>query len=275
MSIEMLELGLQFMGGLMGQSAQKRSLAQAQHQFNQQMDHSIRRRVEDAKRAGIHPLFALGASSGASPTITAQGDSNPMGNALNAMAQTLNSLETNRASARRDEAEAALLDSERKRIEQELANGSRGSDAVELREIDIASLPKPRNIHGQETGLLADYYTPELPRAQAGKPAREVGVRSPYVEYLRDDGSKGLAFGQSVPGAEEINMFWIPLQNWWHTSKKARDELRRRLGIKSLPDIRKSPEMAKALARKAKITGVLRDLNRTLSQPHRGSWPRN
>lgn len=280
MSVEMLSLGLDFASGLLGMSnanrSQKRQLAQAQHQFNQQMDHSVRRRVEDAKRAGIHPLFALGASAGASPTISAQGDGggNPMGAALNAMASTLNSLETNKAQAKKDEAEAALMDSERARIEQEL-KGGRGADAEALKEIDIGSLPKKRNIHGQVATSLADYYKPELPMVNPAKPAREAGVRSPYVEFLRDDGSKGVAFGAEVPGAEELNMFWIPLQNWWHTSKKARNELRRRLGIKSLPDLRKSPEMAKALARNAKVKRVLKDLNRVLSQPHSGNWPRN
>lgn len=43
----------------------------AKKQFNEQMDNSVTRRVEDAKKAGVHPLFALGASVGASPTIQA------------------------------------------------------------------------------------------------------------------------------------------------------------------------------------------------------------
>jgi len=40
----------------------------AKEQFNAQMDESVQRRVADAQKAGIHPLFALGASVGASPT---------------------------------------------------------------------------------------------------------------------------------------------------------------------------------------------------------------
>jgi len=100
----------------------------AQQQFDAQMDQTITRRVQDAKNAGVHPLYALGAASGASPTIsTGQGRGNPAGNALTSMANTLNSLETNKAQAARDHAQAQLFDSERKRIEQDL-NG-RGQDA--------------------------------------------------------------------------------------------------------------------------------------------------
>ncbi len=45
----------------------------AARQFDEQMDQTIQRRVVDAKAAGIHPLFALGASAGASPTVHAGG----------------------------------------------------------------------------------------------------------------------------------------------------------------------------------------------------------
>lgn len=54
-------------------SRQKKNNKLAMLQFNQQMDESVRRRVEDAKRAGIHPLYAIGASAGASPTISVGG----------------------------------------------------------------------------------------------------------------------------------------------------------------------------------------------------------
>ncbi len=56
--------GLDFFGS---RSAAKN----AKRQFDSQMDYSIQRRVADARAAGIHPLFALGASVGASPTLSA------------------------------------------------------------------------------------------------------------------------------------------------------------------------------------------------------------
>lgn len=60
-------------GGRSARKAAKKQAAQAQYQFDQQMDYSIQRRVADAKKAGIHPLYALGASPGASPTMSMSG----------------------------------------------------------------------------------------------------------------------------------------------------------------------------------------------------------
>lgn len=71
-------------GGLISDNnaakAQKKNNKLAMLQFNQQMDESINRRVQDAKRAGIHPLYAIGANAGASPTISVGGG--PTGSAL-------------------------------------------------------------------------------------------------------------------------------------------------------------------------------------------------
>lgn len=141
MSLALLSLGVNFMGGLYGKRSadknrrmQREQLAQAQRQFDAQMDQSVQRRVKDAKNAGVHPLFALGASVGASPTISADAtpQGSPMQSALTNMAKHLGVIEQNRASARRDEAEAALLDSERARIEQDLK--TKGSDSTKTPE---------------------------------------------------------------------------------------------------------------------------------------------
>lgn len=62
--------GAGMLGGILsGRSSRKA----AQDQFDAQMDTSIQRRKIDAQKAGIHPLAALGVSSGASPTIHAGG----------------------------------------------------------------------------------------------------------------------------------------------------------------------------------------------------------
>lgn len=138
MSLELLSLGADLLGGIFGSKKQdkmqRQQLAQAQAQFDAQMDQSVQRRVKDAKQAGVHPLFALGASVGSSPTISSGNapESNPMQSALTSMARTLGVIEQNRASAKRDEAEAALLDSERARIEQDMR--SKGSDATKTPE---------------------------------------------------------------------------------------------------------------------------------------------
>lgn len=138
MSLELLSIGADLLGGILGSQSQKKmhaqQLRQAQKQFDAQMNESVQRRVKDAQSAGVHPLFALGASVGASPTISSGSapESNPMQAALTNMARTLGVIEQNRASAKRDEAEAALLDSERARIEQDMR--SKGSDSTKTPE---------------------------------------------------------------------------------------------------------------------------------------------
>lgn len=187
MSLELLELGLNFMGGLLGSSSQKSQqkaqMRQAQKQFDAQMDESVQRRVKDAKQAGVHPLFALGASVGASPTISAQGEQrgNPMQSALTNMAKALGVVEQNRASAKRDEAEAALLDSERKRLEQEISNGSRGLDSVDP--------PLPEDKPGPPE-LGPSIITPNLvPAARPADPGTKAGPPAPtHTEYKTPDG---------------------------------------------------------------------------------------
>lgn len=48
--------------------SEKRQLSEARYQFEQQRLPQV---VKDARQAGLHPLFALGGSAGASPTVTA------------------------------------------------------------------------------------------------------------------------------------------------------------------------------------------------------------
>lgn len=187
MSLELLGLGLDFVGGLMGQRSKKKDqqlyrqqMAQAQGQFDAQMDQLVQRRVQDAKAVGVHPLFALGASVGSSPTIAAGNAprGNPMHTALTNMARQLGVIETNRASARRDEAEAMLLDSERKRIEQEL--NSRGQDSEAFKEINV--VPKMRgSVYGP-----AEYYSPQVAKSQRQGVA--AGTHPGQVEYVTPTG---------------------------------------------------------------------------------------
>lgn len=82
-------------GGLMGQSAaddnreaQQRMAAQniaMQKEFAQQ---GVRWKVEDAKAAGVHPLYALGAQTHSfAPVSVGSSSSSPMGSALASMGQ--------------------------------------------------------------------------------------------------------------------------------------------------------------------------------------------
>lgn len=260
--LELLSLGANVLGGVMGATGQSRARKEARRQFDQQMNESVQRRVLDARKAGVHPLFALGASVGASPTFQAGGESDPRQKALTSMAEALGVISQNRASAKRDEAEAALMDSERRRIEQDL--NSRGSD---LEATDKVIEPIIQRSPALKDAL---YEQPVLPTTKPGQRAIETGVRSPYVEYRRADGSKGLAFGPSIPGAEEINTVWIPLQNWWHTSKEARRKIREGLGITDRMVIRPEdfpPELLKKKIQTGKAKELVKELNKVFRGP--------
>ena len=76
---ELLGAGSRILGGLFGRSSRRRAERQAAGQFERQMnfaedmrDRRIQRTVADANKAGIHPLYALGASQNVSaPTFIA------------------------------------------------------------------------------------------------------------------------------------------------------------------------------------------------------------
>jgi len=198
MSLELLSLGLDFMGGLMGRSEAKKNrqmqqqqMAQAQKQFDAQMDQSVQRRVADAKAAGVHPLFALGASSGASPTISAQGgssSSNPMGSALARMASTLGVIEQNKASARKDEAEAQLMDSERARIEQEMNTRGQPQPAPVTKAPDSETTVKTFPVPDSNPIGEAEYFKPQIPKSKA--PGIVAGEQPGTMDVRMPDGRK-------------------------------------------------------------------------------------
>lgn len=133
---------LSFAGDLLAGRSRRREAArdraQAQAQFDQQMDHSVYRRVKDAERAGIHPLFALGASVGASPTLRAGGSptGSGIGDAISKFGRSMAAKEMQKAEIRkanaaasRDEAEAQLANSRTAQLTQGLS--SRGRDGVQ------------------------------------------------------------------------------------------------------------------------------------------------
>jgi hypothetical protein len=136
-------------GGLMSDRS-ARSSASKQRQMDMDFaKNQISWKVADAKRAGLHPLYALGASGSYSPTNVIQGQSNT-GSALGAASsqiadmymqtqaqksqqeanKQLTAAQVNQAnqSANRDQAAAALALSQAKRVEQEINQAGRPRD---------------------------------------------------------------------------------------------------------------------------------------------------
>lgn len=166
-------------GGLLGASSAKKSQKEAKRQFNLQLNESVQRRVADAKAAGIHPLFALGASVGASPTMHAgQSDTGSMvGEAISgagraatnyAQAKGLSAVQAAQirsaeANATRDEAEAQLALSRSKRLEQDMT--SRGHDSLSYPEKEgLVTFPLPN-----QDPIGVPIVTPKGKRQVAGE----------------------------------------------------------------------------------------------------------
>ena len=109
---------LDFAGGLLGMESDRAVAGQdrqeAQRQFNTQVDfqkNQTQYRVQDALKAGINPLAALGVSSNVSPTISAGGTQpgHHMSKAMSAIGNMF------RSKFRLDK-ESAELDNEAKRL---------------------------------------------------------------------------------------------------------------------------------------------------------------
>lgn len=205
-------------GGFFGAKQAKKSNKLAMRQFNAQMDQSIQRRVKDAQAAGIHPLFALGASVGASPTLHAgQSDTGSMiGEAIAGAGRAATNYAASKglqrvqaaqirsaeASATRDEAEAQLALSRAKTIEQEFT--SRGHDGFSGEAKLYPYGEKPAS-HGLVFGP-AKHVAPEVPYSQS------MGVRAGNIpERIRVVGRDGRAIDVINP---ELEFEFLPELLW-------------------------------------------------------------
>lgn len=74
--------GLSLAGGLIGREAQEDQRAKNEALQREFAQNSVQWRVADAKKAGIHPLYAMGAPT-MSPAVSVQGD--PLGASLSSM----------------------------------------------------------------------------------------------------------------------------------------------------------------------------------------------
>lgn len=112
----LISAGANIIGGLFGMNSQEdaneamKNNVSAQMQMQEQFaKNGIKWKVQDAKNAGIHPLYALGASTPTyTPVSLTQDASNPMGNAIAAAGQDLSrAIHSTRSQSERTEAVAS------------------------------------------------------------------------------------------------------------------------------------------------------------------------
>lgn len=229
--MSMLAMGgmMDAMGMAFDMTEKKRDRKLSQRQFDQQMDHSVRRRVLDAQRAGIHPLFALGASVGASPTISYGGGEGP-GKHLSNFGNKLAMSEAVKAATAKDYAEAAYWEAEAGRVRQEF-NG-KGRDANAGIVSGVTTFP-----YDISTGAYlgpTEPYAPPIPATQPGRPGTKAGRGPAFQEFQDDQGRVYRIFSEEMQ-ADEINQVGMALQWTRHKGQDFHRWLTKNGYIKSNP----------------------------------------
>lgn len=214
-------------GGLFGGGGQDNSWmsyvnAQQDRAFQQAaMQHGIRWRVEDAKAAGVHPLFALGAPPfQASSTVVgaADGSVDRTPEAFRSMGQGLERAIA--ATMTRPEREMSVFDMERQRQELtrgELQNRLLGAQIAKLEASQIGP-PGPSGLSswgGQVNMPGLGQFEPKPAEVTIPRPGNQTlqgGPPSPYVRWFRS--GDGLD-AEPVKDSKAEDEFGAPLMARW------------------------------------------------------------
>ena len=105
-----------FVGGILDRRQQKKQFDRNFALQEEAFRSGIQTRVKDAAAAGIHPLYALGASSSVSPTFTS---GSTMASGLGSMGKFIDDLVGRKGKNRLEEAQIRKLDAEADRAEAE------------------------------------------------------------------------------------------------------------------------------------------------------------
>lgn len=208
---------LDFAGSLISGSSNRkearRSRQQSQAMFDAQMDQSVQRRVADANKAGIHPLFAMGASVGASPTMVHSGSAttgSAVGDAVSRLGQRLAEAQIANAAAdaRKSESEAALADSKTATLTSRLA--SSGRDGVRTYPYPVSDNETMNMAYGP--GWIEE---PAFIPAHGNNPGIRAGVTPGTVDVKLPDGRTVNLLNQDL-GLDEIGQFDYLMQRARH-----------------------------------------------------------
>lgn len=182
---------------LINQNSVENEATRNQSNFNIQMDETIQRRVADAKRAGLHPLYALGASSSPSSQPIVMQDS--IGPALNTAGQNIATSINRRGSADdrlKTVLENKLLDSQigetdaRKNLivaQQAQMNQANQTDLGVRPEIRNSLAPEGQAPNPPGTAFVENQPS-KVTSAKTGQPHVRAGVNPMYEERMMAPG---------------------------------------------------------------------------------------
>lgn len=199
--------------GVMGQQGQKQQNELTQQQIDMQKDfalHGVQYRVDDAARAGVSPLAALGGNLVSPSPVSVMGDSNPMGRALGDMGQNIGSY---LASQQTDAQKAAqALDLELKGRELE----TQGALADMYRSQAALNRQRATQDAGQGVGGVVQVGSTGKPVPSSTGPLDWVELKPPEQDIRASDDSSRTA---------GVNPFWskveiAPGQFMWVPSER-------------------------------------------------------
>lgn len=191
--------GASLLGGLLGSRSarrQQREGLEAQREFAQQ---GIRWRVEDAKAAGLHPLYALGAST-SGPSFSVMDD--PMARGLSEAGQNVSRAVQAQETAAQTEARLAALDASAARASADRAQADYYS-ALAAKARQETNVAKPFPDMGDASGYVqGGDGGGGTGIVHQGVSNPFTGVQSPFYDRRVVEPSKVVSASSNFRGAE-------------------------------------------------------------------------
>lgn len=206
---ELIGGGMKLLGGILGDKSQEKMAAQNiahQREFAQS---GIQWKVADAKKAGIHPLYALGASTHSFAPVSV---GTPLADAVGSMGQDIGRAvnavlpKEDRQTAFQKSVEALSL--EKLGLENQLL-------ASKIRTINQAGSPPPMPSVG-----ISEEKPSDRPQLYRGG---EIIPTDPYTSNAEDFQKR---YGDEGP-TSWLNSVLVQIADWQHQAKLRRDKLER------------------------------------------------
>lgn len=179
----------------------KRDRKQARLQFNIQQHHTIENRVKDARRAGIHPLYALGVSGVGSPTFMSGAGQSDLGSKLGEIGERLDS--ARKGEPQPTEMQKAQLKAVNASASRDEAAAANTLSAMRRAEIDFNSRPTLNMQTGGVPEGLIEPKKSEIISAQKGSPGTTAGKKPAFMEVIIGKNADGSPKTMKLPYSDE------------------------------------------------------------------------
>lgn len=218
-----LSVGGSLLGGLLGSDDADEARAQSQAQFEQQIalqrefaQNGIRWKVDDAKAAGIHPLYALGGSGATYSPINVINDSTRSGLDFGKMGQDIGqAIERMKTPPEKEETRMEKLALERAELENDLLRSKIARENAETSPGMPSGLPSavPGQEHGMRRAGAFVVKPKEIPSTNPGIPQSEGGA-VPGIQWERTPTGGFAPHPSKALGMDEMDITDLRALEW-------------------------------------------------------------